>query len=127
MTDTVLVLTLLILFQIKHFVADYPLQTPAMIRGKGILFNPQGILHSLHHSALTLATLAVFSLIHPVAMMLAVAIASAEFFIHYVIDYSKMQYGRTLTTDDPKFWWAIGFDQMLHHFTYLAFVWIVLI
>jgi len=126
MTDLELVLVLLVLFQIKHFVADYPLQTPAMIRGKGILFNPQGILHSLHHSALTLATLMIFSLVHPVAILLAVIIASAEFFIHYGIDYTKMQYGKRLTTSDPRFWWAIGFDQMLHHLTYLAFAWIVL-
>ena len=126
MTDLELVLVLLVLFQIKHFVADYPLQTPAMIKGKGTLFNPQGILHSLHHSALTLVTLGIFSLVHPVAIPLAVIIASAEFFIHYVIDYSKMQYGKRLTTSDPRFWWAIGFDQMLHHLTYLAFAWIVL-
>jgi len=126
MTDLELVLVLVVLFQIKHFVADYPLQTPAMIRGKGILFNPQGILHSLHHSALTLATLMIFSLVHPVAILLAVIIASAEFFIHYGIDYTKMQYGKRLTTSDPRFWWAIGFDQMLHHLTYLAFAWIVL-
>ena len=126
MTDLELVLVLLVLFQIKHFVADYPLQTPAMIKGKGTLFNPQGILHSLHHSALTLVTLGIFSLVQPVAILLAVIIASAEFFIHYVIDYSKMQYGRDLSTQDSRFWWAIGFDQMLHHLTYLAFAWIVL-
>jgi len=126
MTDLELVLVLLVLFQIKHFVADYPLQTPAMIRGKGILFNPQGILHSLHHSALTLVTLGIFALVHPIAILLVIIIALAEFFIHYVIDYSKMQFGKRLTTSDPRFWWAIGFDQMLHHLTYLAFAWIVL-
>lgn len=126
MTELTAVLSLLILFQIKHFVADYPLQTPAMIRGKGILFNPYGILHSLHHAGLTLATLGLFSLIHPLALALAVTIAVAEFFIHYTIDYGKMQVGRNLSTDNPRFWWAIGFDQMLHHLTYIGFVWIVL-
>jgi len=126
MTDAVLVLALLILFQIKHFIADYPLQTPAMIRGKGILFNPQGILHSLHHSALTLAALGVFSIVHPITLSAAVIIAVAEFFIHYLIDYAKMQVGKNLSTDNPKFWWAIGFDQMLHHLTYIGFAWIVL-
>jgi len=126
MTDLELVLVLLVLFQIKHFVADYPLQTPEMIRGKGILFNPQGILHSLHHSGLTLVTLGIFALVHPIAIIPAVLISVSEFFVHYVIDYSKMQYGKSLTTNDSRFWWAIGFDQMLHHLTYLAFAWIVL-
>jgi len=33
---------------------------------------------------------------------------------------------RKFSTQDKGFWNWIGFDQLLHHLTYLGFVWILI-
>jgi len=120
-------LVLLTLFQLKHFIADYPLQTITMVREKGVYGKRGGIYHSLIHSAMTFAALGVFNyFVFPVDYTVGLAIAAAEFFLHYHIDWSKMQMSKRFSPQDKGFWNWIGFDQLLHHLTYLGFVWILL-
>jgi len=121
------ILVLLTLFQIKHFIADYPLQNYQMVVEKGVYGKRGGIFHSLIHSALTVITLTLFNyFVFPVDYTVVFAIAAIEFFVHYHIDWSKMQMSRKFTTQDKGFWNWIGFDQLLHHLTYIGFAWILL-
>jgi len=121
-------LILITLFQLKHFVADYPLQNYQMVTEKGVYGKRGGIYHSLIHSALTFTVLGLFNyFVFPIDYTVAIAIASVEFVIHYHIDWAKMQMSRRFSTQDKAFWNWIGFDQLLHHLTYAGFAWIVLI
>lgn len=121
------ILILLTLFQLKHFVADYPLQNYQMVVEKGQYGRRGGIYHSLIHSALTFTAFAVFNYsVFPVEYTTAIAIAATEFFIHYHIDWAKMQMSKRFTTEQKGFWNWIGFDQLLHHLTYIGFVWILI-
>ena len=119
-------LVLLTLFQLKHFLADYPLQTITMVKEKGVYGKRGGIYHSLIHALLTFLMLAIVNYaVFPVAYTLAFAIAASEFVIHYHIDWGKMQMSKRFSTEDKGFWNWIGFDQLLHHLTYIGFAWMI--
>lgn len=107
----------LVMLVIKHWVADFVLQTPSMIEGKGTYGNPFGILHSLIHGALT-ALIFLLAGISPIVT--AVSIGIYDMLIHYHIDWAKMQFKSD--TNSPKFWALLGLDQMLHHLTYIGIV-----
>jgi Protein of unknown function (DUF3307) len=137
------VFTLLVLFQLKHFVADYPLQSPSFFIGKfredwgflGPLLAHVGI-----HAAFTFALCVSFGASWSVALGLACFDAG----VHFVMDRAKAS-GRYLgrwkpltaegwmaatRTNDRKalrgnklFWQALGFDQMIHHLTDYAVIW----
>lgn len=109
---------LLVLFQVKHFVCDGPLQTTDMVREKGHYGRWLGIKHAGIHGLGTLAVLLVATA-RPVSALL---LALLDFAIHYHVDFSKEQIVRRAgwTTVKPQFWWALSADQMLHQLTYIA-------
>lgn len=113
---------LLILLQIKHFLADYPLQYPFHYLNKGTYGHPGGVHHALVHGTLTLAILL---LLAPIGLLMAIGIALAETIAHYHIDWAKVKinnfYGWKSHTSE-KFWTLLGFDQLLHQLCYLAIV-----
>ncbi len=112
------VLAVMLILTLKHFVCDYPLQTPYMLRNKGKYGHPGGILHAgIHAAASTLA----FLVITPPLAVGALLVA-AEFMIHYHIDWTKesMVRRRGWTTADTPYWMALGADQMGHHLTYIG-------
>ncbi|HZP20125.1 MAG TPA: DUF3307 domain-containing protein [Bauldia sp.] len=119
MNDPVLaVLTAFVVLQVKHFLCDYPLQTGYQLRNKSTYGHPGGLLHSGIHAV---GTLPVFLVITP-PLAWGVAIFVGEFLLHYHIDWAKGNIIRKIgsTASDRSFWWAIGFDQLLHHLTYVA-------
>lgn len=103
---------------IKHFVCDYPLQTPYMLKNKGTYGHPGGILHSAIHA---LGTTVAFFVITP-TLLVGLAIMAGEFVAHYHIDWSKENVIRRMgwTAKDGNFWLALGTDQLAHHLTYVA-------
>ena len=106
-------ITYLALLQFKHWYIDFVLQTDAMVKGKGIYGNLQGLWHSGQHA---LATFLITILI--VGWKFALFIAVVDFATHYHIDWVKMNYGnRDITT--PDFWNHLGLDQMAHQLVYL--------
>ncbi len=109
--------------QLKHFVADYLLQTRWMIAGKGSLRLPGGYAHAGIHALCSMLVLAVFGTPMPVLL----AVPAAEFAVHYLLDYAKAHYGRDVqAASRPKLFWALhGLDQLLHQATYLAMAWVV--
>lgn len=111
-------LLIFFILQVKHFLADFVIQTPRMIHEKGIYGASHGIYHSLWHSA---GTLLAFIWLHPV---IGIATAFIDFLMHYHIDYAKSRINelQKLTVKDSAFWVWFGLDQLAHQITYIALV-----
>ena len=111
--------TVLVVMALKHFVADFVLQTNWIAHGKercdGWLA-PLAV-HTLCHAFLTLC------------IVLAVAprlwwLAFVDFAAHAAIDRTKsIIAGRgRWGMDEARFWWLLGFDQFMHQVTNVALV-----
>lgn len=111
-TQIGMLLFLLVLFTVKHFLADYPLQTAYMLRKsrRQGWFKPL-LCHALVHGLLTLLVL-----VFPLGWK-ALLFGAADMLIHGVVDYWKAQ--TRFRSQDKRFWNALGLDQMFHHLTYI--------
>ncbi len=129
---------LLLAFQAKHFLADYPLQRRFML-GKfhdGWKFVLPLLAHVAVHAAGTFLIVCWFD------PRRALAYALFDAVVHFVVDRvkaSKRYLGRfkpltaaTAPTATPAqwrsndfFWWSLGLDQMLHHLTHYAIVYAI--
>jgi hypothetical protein len=116
---------LLIGLNVKHFIADYLLQFPRMIAGKGNFRMAGGYLHAAIHVFGTACVLWLLA----VTPQLIVAIVFAEFVIHYILDFAKVHYSAEISSSErPRAFWALnGLDQLLHQLTYVAIVYFALI
>lgn len=105
---------LIALFSLKHFLADFVIQTNWVARGKearvGWLVPLTA--HVATHAAMTLV------------ISLAVApqlwwIALVDFAVHFAIDRAKTLVSQATgwPVEDARFWWLMGFDQFLHQLT----------
>lgn len=123
-------LVLIVLLIIKHFIADFPLQTAYMLgKSKKEGWVKPLIAHSAVHAVLTFAVLfgGLFTVL-PLGLVLGIGIAFALFdgIVHFVVDTVKAQGFSHYSTSDNKFWIALGADQMAHYLTY-AFIVFMLI
>lgn len=117
------VIILLVLFQIKHYLADYIFQTEYMLQKfkPGWDFIPPLAAHCAVHACFTLLIVAVFS------PHLALLLALFDFIVHFAMDRIKAS-PRMLGRFNPQqaaFWNSLGLDQMVHHFTHYAIIYIV--
>ncbi len=119
------ILLLLTLLQIKHWYADFKIQTYMQTVKKGVWLHPVGISHSCDHIWGTLVVLLAFHFIHPISGLLILALAIGEGILHYIIDFVKVKYGCKDNTK-PLFWNQFGLDQLAHQLTYIAMVGLVL-
>lgn len=108
---------------VKHFVADFLLQTEAQRREKGTYGALGGLTHCLTHIVLTAP---VFYILPSISPALILAFLTGEFLIHYHLDWLKEQavHRHGWTSHDTAFWWALGADQLMHGLTYVAIVWL---
>ncbi len=115
------VLVMLCLLQIKHMFADYYLQTPKMLSGRGEYFHMGRAQHAGVHAA---GSVVVFLLFGAPIPFIFVTVA-LEWFVHFNIDYAKASYSdkKQLEPNQAAFWRAAGLDQCLHNLTYIAMVW----
>ena len=164
---------LLVVFQLKHFIADYPLQTPYML-GK---FKPSGwVLPLSCHCAVQAGFTYIIALAAlwntEKGLLYATGFAWLDFAIHFAMDRIKaspellgryqslskeqfkglmeartlaqrgtqfmMNHGlqdeseRIVAEIDRKFrgntyfWWALGFDQMVHHLTDILIIFLIM-
>lgn len=105
------------LFCIKHYVADFVLQTKEMVIGKGIYGDWDGIHHSFIHAIFT-----GFIVGYAVGYSgIVLAMMGLDFFIHYHVDYVKMRFGERDVTKS-EFWHQLGLDQLAHYLTYVGIV-----
>lgn len=109
-----MILIVMTLLLIKHFIADFPLQTQEQINNKGKYGNLTGFSHSLQHGMLTAAALWYFT---PWALLLA----AIDTFTHYHIDWVKMRFG-CQDISNKKFWIHLGFDQLMHGLNYIGLI-----
>lgn len=116
---------LILVFILKHFVADFLLQNRWMASHKHILTHPGGWVHA---GIQGLSTFLILWAIPYVSVEMALGIGLMETFIHYTIDFTKINIGRyfEFTPDMWKFWVLIGIDQMLHQLTYMGFIYLIL-
>jgi hypothetical protein len=119
------ILVVLILFQIKHFFSDFPLQSVYMLgKGKtGLAWIMPLSAHCAVHAGLSLL---IILFVNPSLFWLVLA----EFGAHFVIDRSKCLYklpqgawapedkGKYLT----KYYMAFGLDQLAHQGCYMLMV-----
>jgi hypothetical protein len=113
------ILALLLLFQIKHWYADFKIQTYMQTVKKGVWLDPIGMSHTGDHIWTTLVVLLLFNFIHPMTAFTIIGIAVAEGIYHYLVDYTKVRYGCKDNTK-PLFWNQFGLDQFAHQVSYLA-------
>lgn len=106
---------LLIVLLVSHYLADFCLTTPAMIRAKayGRKVGPI-LLHAGVHALLVGACLLVFG----VSWRLLLLLVLAELVSHFFIDTTKglLTACFPLLADQQKkpYWMLYGFDQLLH-------------
>lgn len=112
------ILFLILLLQIKHWYADFKIQTYLQTVKKGVWADPIGMSHTGDHIWGTLAALLVFSFFVPVSAVLMLVVAFAEGIAHYIIDYTKVKYGCKDNTK-PLFWNQFGLDQLAHQTCYI--------
>ena len=111
-------LVLLCLFQVKHFLADFVLQSPYILDNRKHYGHPGGLLHvAIHLVGSLIALLIVGTSLATIAGLLL-----AEGLIHYHMDWAKDNFvaARGLTTKDTAYWYVTGFDQAVHHLTYIG-------
>jgi len=152
MSTLSLVAILLVLYQIKHFVADYLLQTPYMLK-KFLPGWDFALPLAAHAGVHALFTLGIMLLLAPHLWYLCLL----DFAAHFVIDRVKAgpkylgrykalmaaEFKRVINTythandSDAKtaakeklrgntlFWIALGADQMFHHLTHYVIIYIV--
>lgn len=118
-----LLLWLLILFQVKHFFADFVFQNVWMLQKArpGWDFVPPLAIHCGIHGA---TTLIVVLFVNPSFWWLAVL----DFVIHFVMDRFKAgprYLGRYTDVRSKAFWISFGFDQMIHHLTHIYICWVL--
>lgn len=116
-----ILITLMLLLQVKHFVIDFPLQTKYQWSNKGTYGHSGGLLHALLHGFGTFLCIAFVILDIPSAIILSFA----DMIIHYHIDWAKMNINKKMTwgpTTHEQFWWLLGLDQLLHQVTYIGMI-----
>jgi hypothetical protein len=118
MLSTPWIVGAVVVFQFKHLLADFLLQTSWMAQGKE---KPRGWVSPLvaHAGVHGILTAAIFAVAAPVFAWLGLI----DFIVHFAIDRAKGLLSREFDADTTKtsFWWLIGIDQALHHLTHLVF------
>lgn len=113
-----LLLWSLVLFEVKHFVCDFVLQTAYLYRNKGIYGHPAGFIHAGLHAFGSLPAILLFS---PAPQYVA-AILAVEFLVHYHVDWLKLYIDKRfrLGINQSLYWAIFGADQLIHQLTYVA-------
>lgn len=118
---------LVFMFQVKHLICDWLLQTSSQVQHKGIYADPVGLSHSIDH---VIGTWLVIVLLAPALFQISpwttLLIALVDGLIHYHIDWIKMRFG-CKDMGQHKFWSQMGIDQFAHQITYLGIICVIII
>lgn len=102
---------MILALQIKHFLVDYPLQTPWILKNKR---EPTSIGMLVHGALHGIGTWLCMNLFY----------GFLDFIFHSCIDSLKvlLQEIFDLKPDSKYFWWLFGVDQLIHQLFYLWFI-----
>lgn len=134
------IFVLLIVFQLKHFIADYPLQGKYML--KKFASGTEWILPLLAHTGVHAVMTFAIALVFGASLSLSVLVTLLDMSLHFLMDRIKASpdmLGRfkPLTaetyfnsTDKQKrsnvlFWWSLGLDQGVHHLTHYLIIYLL--
>ena len=120
------ILILLLFFQIKHWYADFKIQTYMQTVKKGVWLHPVGISHSMEHMIASMLALLIYNIFFVINPATVIWICTVEGILHYIIDFVKVKYGCKDNTK-PLFWNQFGLDQLAHQTTYIAMAWVLLL
>ena len=125
------VFLLLIAFQLKHFICDYPLQTQYMLgKMKATGWVKPLAAHAGVHAIGTFIVAYYFLNLSYYLDNIAFAtiLAIADFILHFIVDRIKASptIGGRWKPEQPQFWWALGADQMTHHIINYIFIFIII-
>lgn len=121
-------LLILVALEFKHYVVDFLWQPRYEWENKKYYMHPAGQVHALKQAIGTAIVFFFGSAVFEDHLNHAVYIVEAAFVIdwvlHYHIDYLKEKFIHyyKIGFKNPKYWAAFGFDQFLHHLTYIALV-----
>ncbi len=124
-TQLELAFILMLFFQLKHFLCDFPLQRGYMLNKirPGWDFIPPLAAHCLVHSTFTVA---VTLIVRPHLWLLLFLV---DFITHFIMDRLKAgpnYMGRFRDKTKASYWNCLGFDQMVHHITHIYIVWLLI-
>ncbi len=138
MIETIFVL--LVIFQLKHFFADFPLQNSYMhSKGRvGWNFVPPLLAHVFVHATLSFVITYCFT----GAFLFSIVLGLFDLVVHFTMDrikagpkylgkyeyLAKHEFSSASVAqlrDDKKFWISLGFDQMVHHLTHFAIIYLI--
>lgn len=119
-----LIFTLLVTFELKHFLGDYVFQTNWMDKGKSAKLGwilPLSS-HSTVHALLTLIILLIFA-------TELWFLALVDFILHFIIDRLKASpnLGGKFLSSNPVYWYMIGLDQALHRATHFLIIYLMVV
>jgi hypothetical protein len=118
-------ITIILLLQIKHWYADFWIQSYAQTVKKGVYGDPIGISHTLEHVIGTLLALLIASFFYSIPVSLILLCGFLDLILHYHIDYVKMHYG-TKDNKTTRYWREFGLDQFAHQLTYILFTYLII-
>jgi len=130
--------SLLIIYQLKHFIADFPLQGKYML-GKfkdGTDWIAPLLAHVAVHGFLTGLIVSYFK------PELMIPLVLLDMTIHFIMDrikaspnmlgrFKALAKSEYMTADEESkksntyFWWSLGLDQMVHHLTHYIIIFIL--
>ena len=110
---------LMLVFELKHYLADFVLQTNWIARGKDCTIGWQRPL-AVHAGLHGLGTLCIALVAAPSFWWLA----PLDMLVHGSIDRGKavISLRKRFPITDARFWWLLGFDQLLHQVTNILLV-----
>ena len=131
------IFTLLIAFQFKHWVCDYPLQTEYMLgkfkrKGWALPLTNHAVVHMSGTCTIVLGFLAYLMVTRQLGdnglgwlIQNWILFCAFDFTLHFIVDRLKAHpdLGGRFKPDNKYFWWALGLDQMLQHLTHYVIIW----
>lgn len=115
-----MILVSMLIFQIKHFLCDFALQSSNQIRNKGVYLHPAGLTHAGLHALGSVPAILVLTR----APMPVILLPLLEFVFHYHTDWAKVRLDSHLRLNDTNtlYWVIFGGDQLIHQMTYIAMI-----
>ncbi len=113
------------LFLLKHTIADYFTQYSWMLKDKATYGAFGGLAHAGWHGILTTTVVWHLTGLH---WFILILFGLLDSIIHYHVDYVKSNVWKTKNygSNDQMYWVTHGVDQMLHLFTYVFIIWILI-